>query len=75
MRPEYSRACIHSRRQEAHRNICFGRRKYVIVSIMMVINCYLVKTLLYFNEYYGIPYPLPKMDMVAIADFAAGAME
>ena len=29
----------------------------------------------YFNEYFGIPYPLEKMDHVAIPDFAAGAME
>jgi puromycin-sensitive aminopeptidase len=33
------------------------------------------KTLSYFTEYFGIAYPLPKMDMIAIADFAAGAME
>jgi puromycin-sensitive aminopeptidase len=33
------------------------------------------KTLSYFAEYFGIHYPLPKLDMVAIADFAAGAME
>jgi len=33
------------------------------------------KTLSYFTEYFGIPYPLPKMDMIAIADFSAGAME
>ena len=31
--------------------------------------------LTYFNEYFGIPYPLRKMDHVAIPDFAAGAME
>ena len=29
----------------------------------------------YFNEYFGIPYPLPKLDHFAIPDFAAGAME
>ena len=29
----------------------------------------------YFNSYFGIPYPLPKMDHIAIPDFAAGAME
>eukprot|EP01119_Soliformovum_irregulare_P006321 TRINITY_DN181_c0_g2_i1.p1 TRINITY_DN181_c0_g2~~TRINITY_DN181_c0_g2_i1.p1 ORF type:complete len:891 (-),score=308.06 TRINITY_DN181_c0_g2_i1:1031-3703(-) len=34
-----------------------------------------VRCLSYYNDYYGIPYPLPKLDMIAIADFAAGAME
>ena len=34
-----------------------------------------VKTLEYFTEFFGEPYPLPKLDMIAIADFAAGAME
>jgi len=29
----------------------------------------------WFNSYFGIPYPLPKMDLLAIPDFAAGAME
>ena len=29
----------------------------------------------YFNDYFGIPYPLPKLDHLAIPDFAAGAME
>ncbi len=29
----------------------------------------------WFNQYFGIPYPLPKMDLLAIPDFAAGAME
>ena len=34
-----------------------------------------VSLLAYFNEYFGIPYPLPKLDHLAIPDFAAGAME
>ncbi|KXJ16551.1 Puromycin-sensitive aminopeptidase [Exaiptasia diaphana] len=34
-----------------------------------------VKTLPFYKEYFGISYPLPKMDLIAIADFAAGAME
>ena len=34
-----------------------------------------VKLLGYFNDYFNIPYPLPKLDHVAIPDFAAGAME
>lgn len=29
----------------------------------------------YYNQYFGIKYPLPKLDMVAIPDFEAGAME
>ncbi len=34
-----------------------------------------VKLLSFFNEYFGIPYPLEKLDHIAIPDFAAGAME
>nr|XP_002738531.2 PREDICTED: endoplasmic reticulum aminopeptidase 1-like [Saccoglossus kowalevskii] len=33
------------------------------------------KILEYYEEYFSVPYPLPKQDMVAIPDFAAGAME
>jgi hypothetical protein len=29
----------------------------------------------YYNDYYGIQYPLPKLDLIAISDFQAGAME
>ena len=29
----------------------------------------------YYEEYFKIPYPLPKLDMIAIPDFTAGAME
>eukprot|EP00698_Gefionella_okellyi_P014605 TRINITY_DN4053_c0_g1_i1.p1 TRINITY_DN4053_c0_g1~~TRINITY_DN4053_c0_g1_i1.p1 ORF type:complete len:874 (+),score=242.11 TRINITY_DN4053_c0_g1_i1:78-2624(+) len=34
-----------------------------------------VKTLPYYNGYFGSEYPLTKCDMIAIPDFAAGAME
>lgn len=29
----------------------------------------------YYNTYFGIPYPMPKLDMIALPDFEAGAME
>lgn len=34
-----------------------------------------VGSLSFFGEYFDSPYPLPKMDMVAVPDFSAGAME
>ncbi len=33
------------------------------------------KLLTSYEEYFGIEYPLPKLDLIAIPDFAAGAME
>lgn len=33
------------------------------------------KCLTYYEDYFKIDYPLPKMDMIAIPDFASGAME
>ena len=34
-----------------------------------------VRALEFFNDYYGVPYPLAKCDHVALPDFSAGAME
>ena len=34
-----------------------------------------VKVLEYYQNVYGIDYPLPKLDMIAVPDFSAGAME
>lgn len=34
-----------------------------------------VKCLEFYNDYFGIDYPLPKCDFVALPDFASGAME
>lgn len=34
-----------------------------------------VRTIEFFDEYFGTPYPLPKSDHVALPDFTSGAME
>ena len=34
-----------------------------------------IKTLEFYNKYFGIPYPLPVLDLIAIPDFTSGAME
>lgn len=34
-----------------------------------------VKTISFFSDYFKIPYPIPVIDLIAIPDFAAGAME
>ncbi len=34
-----------------------------------------VKCLEFYNDYFGIDYPLPKCDIIALPDFASGAME
>ena len=36
---------------------------------------YTVKALRFYENYFGIEYPLPKLDIIAIPDFAASAME
>ncbi len=36
---------------------------------------YTVKLLKFYEDYFGIRYPLPKLDVIAIPDFAASAME
>lgn len=32
------------------------------------------KTLPFYKDYFNVPYPLPKIDLIAIADFAAGEL-
>ena len=34
-----------------------------------------VRALEFFSDYFGVPYPLKKLDMIALPDFSSGAME
>jgi aminopeptidase N len=34
-----------------------------------------LRALSFYNDFFGIPYPLPKCDLIAVPDFSAGAME
>lgn len=46
-----------------------------LISIMAFLMQVSIKTLPFYRDYFDVAYPLPKMDLIAIADFAAGAME
>lgn len=48
------------------------REKESLGEFALEVSCNLLE---YFNKYFSIPYPLPKLDHIAIPDFAAGAME
>lgn len=47
-----------------------------VYSVFLCSFCHSVqvatKTLPFYKEYFNVPYPLPKIDLIAIADFAAG---
>ncbi|OBS76948.1 hypothetical protein A6R68_16600, partial [Neotoma lepida] len=43
-----------------------------VMSTYLVAFVVAAKTLPFYKDYFNVPYPLPKIDLVAIADFAAG---
>lgn len=47
-----------------------GKKEQARFALKVAIDC-----LDFYENYFGIPYPLPIMDLIAIPDFAAGAME
>ncbi|HVZ12668.1 MAG TPA: M1 family metallopeptidase [Patescibacteria group bacterium] len=47
-----------------------GKKKQAEFALMCAVKC-----IEFYENYFKIPYPLPTMDLIAIPDFAAGAME
>lgn len=45
-----------------------------IVIIIRLLLQVATKTLPFYKDYFNVPYPLPKIDLIAIADFAAGEL-
>ena len=86
----HARACVMPTRQDRRVPLWFGdcHQRYFLTKLnpitdnqfwwirflvvwLRVIN----KGLEFYNDFFGIPYPLPKCDHVAVPDFSAGAME
>ncbi|MGC9011019.1 MAG: M1 family metallopeptidase [Candidatus Micrarchaeia archaeon] len=47
-----------------------GQREYAKIPLL-----YAKQFISFYEKYFGIAYPLPKLDLIAIPDFSAGAME
>ncbi|MEM0150102.1 MAG: M1 family metallopeptidase, partial [Candidatus Micrarchaeaceae archaeon] len=47
-----------------------GKKRYARLALSLT-----KKFVAFYEKYFGVKYPLPKLDMIAIPDFAAGAME
>lgn len=45
-----------------------------IVIIIRLLLQVATKTLPFYKDYFNVPYPLPKIDLIAITDFAAGEL-
>ncbi len=52
--------------------VCSTPDKVALTSYGVDIARYMLH---YYNSYFGIPYPLKKLDLIGLPDFAAGAME
>ena len=63
----HARTCRHALSLSSNDTYTFHKGKYALDIA--------VKTLPFYNDYFQIDYPLPKMDLIAIPDFAFGAME
>ena len=59
-------------------NFIYGAGKLLILDILRQGEYALniaVKAVEFFTEFFGLPYTLPKIDLVAVPDFYIGAME
>lgn len=45
---------------------------YIFFNVFLSLLQVATKTLPFYKDYFSVPYPLPKIDLIAIADFAAG---
>ncbi|KAH8805355.1 peptidase family M1-domain-containing protein [Xylogone sp. PMI_703] len=56
----------YTERQYSGKQACVGLGKFALSNARLVV---------YFSEMFGIGYPLPKLDLLAVHEFASGAME
>ena len=47
----------------------------LVSSMSALLKQVAVKTLPFYKKYFNIAYPLPKIDLIALADFAAGTLQ
>ena len=65
-------ACTAGRQDNVDIRVCSTPEKVALTSYGLEVAKF---ALHYYNDYFGIPYPLKKLDLIALPDFEAGAME
>ncbi len=64
--------CTHGEQDGVAIGVCSTPDKVALTSYGVEIAKFVLH---YYNTYFGIPYPLKKLDLIALPDFEAGAME
>ncbi|HEY2860021.1 MAG TPA: M1 family metallopeptidase [Terracidiphilus sp.] len=64
--------CTHGEQDGVKIGVCSTPDKVELTSYGVDVAKYVLH---YYNEYFGIHYPLPKLDLIGLPDFEAGAME
>jgi aminopeptidase N/puromycin-sensitive aminopeptidase len=65
-------ACTAGRQDDVNIRVCSTPDKVALTSYGLDVAKFVLH---YYNNYFGIPYPLKKLDLIALPDFEAGAME